>query len=368
MHQNKNVYHALGIMSGTSLDGLDIASCRFEFLRNKWSFELLDATCVRYDSEMKHLLKSAFSASAAEMVSLDAILGKFIGEQIMEFIRNFKTKPELIASHGHTVFHRPDLGYTTQIGSGAHISATTGITTVCNFRELDVALGGQGAPLVPIGDRLLFAEYRACLNLGGFANISYETGGKVQAFDICPVNFVLNRLANKLNLEFDEDGKIASGGCLDMNLLNELNNLSFYSKTGSKSLGQEWVDKEILPMLPNYSQLSIPDLMNTYTQHIAMQLASVLKNTGIEKVLITGGGAYNKYLIECIRRYSATEITIPSKQIIEFKEAIIFALLGILRLRGEINTLSSVTGAKCDSCGGIIYHIKKAGQLSVLLP
>ena len=291
-----------------------------------------------------------------ELALLHNVLGRYIGTQVNEFMADFAEEVELIASHGHTVFHRPDLSMTLQIGSGADIAAICGKPTVCDFRTLDVALGGQGAPLVPIGDELLFGQYDICLNLGGISNLSFRADGQRKAYDISPCNIVLNQLARQLGQEYDADGIIAQSGRIDMPLLEKLNQLEYYQQSGTKSLGREWIDDQFFPILEQ-CQLSIPDQMRTVCEHIAHQIASACNTTGGKTLLITGGGAHNGFLIDLIRQKFHGQVIIPDDKTIDFKEAIIFAFLGMLRANGLPNCLASVTGAKRDSCGGTIYGV-----------
>ncbi len=346
----KNV---IGLMSGTSLDGLDISYIKFH-KKNINFFEIIQAETIEYDSDLVDKLRNSYNYSAMELMKLDADFGKYLGNQVQNFIKKHKIKKvDLIASHGQTVFHRPDLGYTTQIGSGAWINSITKIKTICDFRTQDVALGGQGAPLVPIGDKLLFPEYKYCLNIGGFANISIKDDNNITAFDICPANIVLNHYINKMGLAYDKGGKIASKGEIHSKLLYELNNLSIYKSTSPKSFGWEFVEAEILPIIDNYS-LKIPDILRTYVEHTAMQIAN---KTTDDKMLITGGGAYHNLLIERIDKHTSTQVVIPTKQIIDFKEALIFALLGHLKDERKINILSQVTGAEYDHSSGVIFDV-----------
>ena len=348
-------YYAVGIMSGTSLDGLDLVFSKYTY-SNRWTFEIIKTETISYDKSWKEQLKNAESLSALALTKLHKDYGRFIGEKINQFLHEVKEKPDLIASHGHTVFHQPQHKITLQIGDGAEIASLTGITTISDFRSLDVALGGQGAPLVPIGDELLFNEYDYCLNIGGFANISMIKNQKRVAFDICPANIVLNQLANKLNQPFDIDGNAGQLGTTDSNLLNQLNQIDFYQRPYPKSLGKEWIDEFILPVLTR-SALEINDQISTFYDHISDQITRIISGNPGKKVLVTGGGAYNKYLIERIRAKTQTQIIIPPKNIIEYKEALIFGLLGILRLNRKINCLSTVTGAKASSSSGIIHLI-----------
>ncbi|MDR0755185.1 MAG: anhydro-N-acetylmuramic acid kinase [Prevotellaceae bacterium] len=349
----KNEYNALGIMSGTSLDGLDLALCNF-VKTDKWNYKVIAAATVEYPDNLRSRLEKSIELSAYEFVKLDVELGRFIAEKVNAFLETQNIKPEFIASHGHTTFHQPQIGLTSQTGNGATIAAHTGITTVCDFRTTDVAFGGQGAPLVPVGDELLFEHYGACLNLGGISNISFRLNDKRVAFDISPCNMALNYLANQINMPYDKDGENARKGNTDEILLNKLNNIDFYKKTGAKSLGKEWFDTVFQPYLDK-SEISIYDKLRTVTEHISMQLDNVLDGKNIETVLVTGGGARNVFLIERFNAKGKRKIIIPDSQTIDFKEAIIFAFLGVLRMRGEINCLSAVTGAKIDNCGGCIY-------------
>ncbi len=347
-----NTKYIIGLMSGTSLDGLDLAYVQFD-LDHLADFSILKAETLNYTPDWKAKLQKAFEMSANDLAYLDAQYGLFLGQQVNDFIkRNEIQKVDLIASHGQTIFHRPELGYTTQIGSGAHINALTGIKTICDFRTQDVALGGQGAPLVPIGDRLLFADYDYCLNIGGFANISYDQNGKRIAYDICPTNIVLNHYMQKIGLPYDDKGQLTATGNSNTDLLDHLNQLDFYQSRQPKSLGWEFVTTVILPLIDQYD-LSIPDILNTYTEHLAIQIGS---KTGPGKLLITGGGALNDYMVERIAHYSPAKVVIPDRTIIDYKEALIFALLGLLKDQGKINILSSVTGSKKDHSSGVVYN------------
>lgn len=342
----------VGLMSGTSLDGLDICLTEYDFENRK--FKILQAETVSYSFEMKMSLKNAINLSGEDLTKLDMYYGSYLGEKVLDFIaKNRIEKLCFIASHGHTVFHNPKMGFTLQIGNGIQIFKKTGIKTVYDFRTQDVVFGGQGAPLVPIGDEQLFSKYDACLNLGGFSNISFKKGNTRVAFDICPINIVLNRLAERLGKEFDKGGQIASSGKVNDLLLSQLNQLDFYQTEPPKSLGVEWCNSVIFPLL-NDSSLNSNDTIATFTEHISVQVSKVLNRNSIQDVLITGGGAYNTYLIELIRAKTKAKIIIPEKEIIEFKESLIFGWMGLLKLENQINTLSSVTGADRDHSAGIV--------------
>lgn len=352
---NQN-YHIIGIMSGTSLDGIDLAHIYFTVSDKKWNYEILECETIPYSQKWIDRLKSAVDFIKEELFELNTDYTVFLGNVIKSFIENYQIKNiDAVCSHGHTILHQPQNGFTLQIGNLPEIAKIINQTVVCDFRIQDVKLGGQGAPLVPIGDRILFPEYDYCLNLGGFSNISFEQNSKRIAFDISPVNTVLNFYANKLGLNFDDKGKITQTGKINLELFERLNNIDFYKKPFPKSLGFEFVKEVVLPLIEKHT-ISFEDKMNTFTEHIAFQIATALpKKNGI--MLITGGGAYNDFLIERTKSYlSKMEIVIPDKKTLEYKEALIFGLLGVLKLRNETNILSSVTGAKHDHSSGKIFH------------
>ncbi|QNM85752.1 anhydro-N-acetylmuramic acid kinase [Polaribacter pectinis] len=349
---NKKEVFSIGVMSGTSLDGVDLVYVKFE-KDNYSDFEILHATTIPYSLEWKQFLQNAIHSSEKELEDLDIVYGKYLGGIINNFISNFKIENiDFIASHGHTILHQPEKGITLQVGSGKEISKITKQKVVYDFRTQDVKLGGQGAPLVPIGDELLFSEYDYCLNLGGFANISYKQDDKRIAFDICPVNIVLNKYAQQLGFDYDDKGKIASNGTFLMQLEADLRMLEFYKEKPPKSLGLEWVQKEIFPRLES-STRKPEDLLRTFTDHIAWAITKVI--TKDAKVLVTGGGAFNEYLISKIKQMKKAELIVPSKQIINFKEALIFAFLGLLKIDNQVNCLKSVTGAEKDHSSGVIF-------------
>jgi anhydro-N-acetylmuramic acid kinase len=342
-------------MSGTSLDGLDMAYCTFYKKQDRWTFDFHIGDTISYSSEWKERLKGAMTLSGYGLSMLHVELGQLHGEWVNDFIsKNNITEVNAICSHGHTIFHDPQKSLTLQIGSPAHIAAETKLPVVADFRTKDVALGGQGAPLVPIGDALLFSEYAACLNLGGIANISFQEAGQHIAGDLSICNILLNAIAAMQGKEYDEGGMIARKGKVIDSLLAKWNAIPFYKEALPKSLGREFFEtyyKEDL--LPN--EHSVEDLMRTSVEHIATQISGFVESKSISQILVTGGGAFNDFLIERMRDLSNTEIHIPSREIIQFKEAIIFGFLGALRLSGEVNTLRSVTGASNDSVGGAIW-------------
>ncbi|MES2747003.1 MAG: anhydro-N-acetylmuramic acid kinase [Bacteroidota bacterium] len=349
---NQN-YNVIGVMSGTSLDGIDLAHIHFTISDCKWTFKIHESETIPYPTTWLNKLKIAVGFSEKELAELNENYTEFLGNTIKQFIERHKiSNLDAVCSHGHTILHQPQNGFTLQIGNLPQLAKFVGEKVVCDFRVQDVQLGGQGAPLVPIGDRILFSDYDYCLNLGGFSNVSFEQNGKRIAFDISPVNTVLNFYANTLGLDYDDKGNISRSGKINTELLDELNGLDYYKKPFPKSLGFEFVKETVLPLLEKYS-IPTSAKMHTFTEHIAQQTAMVLGKKG--KLLITGGGAYNDFLIDRLRFYLAEmQIIIPDKKILEYKEALIFALLGVLKLRNEINVLSSVTGASKDHSSGTV--------------
>ena len=338
-------------MSGTSLDGLDICYAKFQNITN-WEFEILKTETIPYSPEWKNRLQNAIQLSAEDLLALDKEYGFYLGEKTQEFIsKNNITDLDFIASHGHTVFHQPQRKFTLQIGDGRAIKLTTKKPVIYDFRSQDVLMGGNGAPLVPIGDELLFSQYDACLNLGGFSNISLKKNHQRIAFDISPVNVVLNYFAEKLGKNYDENGDFARNGAINFKILEELNALTFYQKSAPKSLGVEFVNSEIFPLLKDETPENI---IATFTEHIAEKIAKVFNDNQLKTVLVTGGGTFNTYLLEKIREKSYTELIVPDENIINFKEALIFAFMGVLRVRNEVNVLCSATGSSENHCSGIL--------------
>lgn len=346
-------YLSIGCMSGTSLDGLDLVACRFSKTEH-WKFEVLKAVTVPYSHKWVNRLSQATDMNALKFTELHNDYGRFIGKQVTEFCSGLPQKPDLVSIHGHTIFHQPHKKFTVQIGHGAQVAAVSGLPTACDFRSLDVALKGQGAPLVPIGDELLFGEYELCLNLGGIANVSFREEGERRAFDICPANMAFNHFIKELGYEYDLDGNLGRSGQIHPELLRLLNSLDFYEQKGPKSLGREWFENDFLPLIYSF-QLEPADVLRTLYEHVSDQLSIAVDQYPKGQILITGGGAHNVFLVELFSEKTKHKTILPSEQIIDFKEAIIFALLGVLRLRHEPNCLKSVTGATHDHSGGVIY-------------
>jgi len=357
MTSSKKEWIGLGIMSGTSMDGIDFALCKFNITASQnYTFKILHAETLSYDPEILSKIIQAPEMNALEFIKFHKEYGSYTGLLAKRFLAG-KEKPDFIASHGHTVFHEPNKRLTFQLGDGAFIAAETGISTISDFRNLDTAIGGQGAPLVPIGDKLLFSDFDYCLNLGGFANISFESKEKKRiAYDLCPVNIITNPLSQKLGYKFDNKGEIGKKGEVNNSLLKELNEISYYEMQPPKSLGREFVENTVNPILNKYD-CSVPNLLRTLYEHFAIQITRSIKGTSQNKMLITGGGAHNTFLIHRIRESTSVSIVVPNKEEVEFKEALIFAFLGLRRLEKKENCLSTVTGALSDNCGGSVYYV-----------
>tara|TARA_R110002110_G_scaffold189395_3_gene397561 strand:+ start:142 stop:1206 length:1065 start_codon:yes stop_codon:yes gene_type:complete len=350
----KDEYNVIGVMSGTSLDGIDLVYAKF-CLNETWSFEIVHAETVEYPSNWYEALKELVNTPIEELKAIDTNYTEYIAKVIKNFIIKYQIKNiDAICSHGHTALHQPENKLTYQIGNRPFLAELLKETVVCDFRVQDVELGGQGAPLVPIGDELLFSEFDFCLNLGGFANVSTNFNRNRIAYDICPVNIVLNHYIRKLGLNYDDEGKIASEGMISVKLLNQLNAIEFYKETYPKSLGLEWVNNTVFPLIDTF-KLEIQDVLKTFVEHIAIQIASEINKKHTGSVLITGGGVYNIYLMDRIKAHAVQKIIVPKNEVVEFKEAVIFGFLGVQKLRNEVNCLSSVTGAIKDHSSGKIF-------------
>lgn len=350
-------YRILGVMSGTSVDGIDFAYAEFTHDKS-WKFKIHAAETVPYSEEWETELKEGINLEKDKLEDLNKRYTQLLGSEIKAFIeRNKITDLDGVASHGHTILHQPEKGFTLQIGNLPAISTLCGERVICDFRVQDVELGGQGAPLVPVGDQELFKDYDFCVNLGGFANVSFEKEQKRLAFDICPVNIVLNRYAEKLGKKYDKSGEIAATSENNKELLYALNKLDFYRQSYPKSLGLEWVLSDVLPLIEEF-KLAPEVVIATFTEHAAFQI-SIALGKALKKeapsILITGGGAYNTHLINRIKALSKMEVEVPSPELVEYKEALVFGLMGALRLKNEINVLASVTGAKKDHSSGVIF-------------
>ena len=347
----------IGLMSGTSKDGLDIAHVSFRNSDEGYSFKLLHGLTIAYPKDILDALDSIETLSASNVYQLDKQIGQFYSESVNDFIQKFNINPkdiEAIASHGQTIFHQPSKGFSTQIGCGSTLAFQTGIKVVNDFRTRDILAGGQGAPLVPLGDEYLFSNLaEAFLNIGGFTNISFKKDGQLKAFDICPGNLPINRFANKYGMDFDSGGEISRSGELNTQLLETLNQIEYYNNSGPKSIGTEWLSSEFLSLINDFSVPS--SIMRTIVEHEAIQIAKVLINEKLSSVYITGGGAKNNFLIERIAAHYSGNIIIPELELIDFKEAIIFAFLGYRYLENKATNDPSATGANRAIVSGVLH-------------
>jgi anhydro-N-acetylmuramic acid kinase len=355
-----NQYEVIGMMSGSSLDGLDLARVVFTETQQGWNYNIVAAECISYDDSLRTLIRNIPSRNAYHLAEMHVHLGRIFGQYAAEFIQKSGGKDHIICvvSHGQTIFHQPEKGFTCQIGDGATIASITGVPCVCDLRSADVALGGQGAPLVPGGEQFLFPDQQVFVNIGGIANISIHHQKQITAFDICPGNTLLNFYAQKLGVSFDKGGFLASKGSVILDLLSQWNEVSFLKVAAPKSLGTEHIFENWLN-LDSYLDSKVEDKLTTAVEHIATQISLII-NTIEPKllangVLFTGGGALNEYLMESIRKKTNAEIVIPKSTTINFKEALIMAFLGLQRWLGKTNALSAVTGASRNSIGGAIY-------------
>jgi len=351
----KHSFSVIGLMSGTSLDGVDICAVDFELKANKWSFKIKCADTFSYTNQWIEKLQTATKLNSEELLLLDVELGQLYGKIIRDFIHKHQLKIDFIGSHGHTVFHQPKKGFTLQIGNGQYMANLSQLPVYTNFRSKDVSLGGQGAPLVPIGDLLLFQQYDVCFNFGGICNVSFTQNNKRVAYDVCPFNIPLNLLANQIGRDYDEDGRLAQSGNLDVGLLQQLDALDYYKQPFPKSLGIEWFNDNFYPLL-YHNNSSVKDKMHTVSVHIAKQIALIIDNIEGNEVLFSGGGTYHSFIVDLIKSHTSKNITIPTAQIINYKEALIFAFLAVLKHQNQINVLKSVTGASSDSSSGVLFE------------
>jgi anhydro-N-acetylmuramic acid kinase len=352
-------YSVIGIMSGSSMDGIDLAHCRITSDNGQYSYTIEECETFEYDEIWRLRLSQIRKADALGYSKTDVFYGHYIGHLINKFVAKYNIKADLVASHGHTVFHYPEELITRQVGDGASMSAICHLPVVTDFRSMDVAKKGQGAPLVAIGDQMFFDEYDFCLNLGGFANISGKIGEFRVSFDICPANILLNRVARDLNQEYDHDGEIASQGTINYKLLENLNNIDYYGMPFPKSLNRDWINNELWQIVKEGDKLTPQDKMKTFVDHIGIQISKSLdylsaKKSAGKKVLVTGGGAFNTVLMDHIRTHSEAEFIVPDAKLVKYKEALVFALMGVMRVENQVNIIKTFTGAKSNSISGAL--------------
>lgn len=351
-------FHAIGLMSGSSLDGLDICYVRFRVGDSSFAYEILQADCIEYSNEFRERLRTAPNLSAFEFAKLHTEAGNFFGKLTKNFIQKNKIENlDFICSHGQTIFHQPISGFTSQIGCGAQIAAQTNCKVICDLRTSDIANGGQGAPIVPIAEQYLFSDYKVFLNIGGITNIAFHNDEKIIAYDFCAANTVLNYLAKQKGLDYDKDGKFARSGAIIPDLLINLNEINFCKESAPKSLGSEHIYEDWIPLFDNYDD-SIEDKLATMVEHIGIQVENCINSQILNhnsEMLITGGGALNTFLIERIQQHTKLQVVVPDVLTVQHKEALAMAFIGLLRILEIPNCLPSVTGAKKDTIGGAVY-------------
>ncbi len=354
LFEQKGCLNIIGVMSGTSLDGLDLAYVSFRF-EGQWKYELHCTETIAYSEEWVNELRSLVEQDVATLKSIDEEYTRLLGQCIQQFIATHNvSQVDAVSSHGHTAKHQPEKGITYQIGNRKELATILGIPVVCDFRKQDVALGGQGAPLVPVGDWELFSDFDACVNFGGFANVTFTHLDSPLAYDVGGFNLVFNRISRRLGKAYDKDGEIAHSGTLIPELYSSLEALEYYQLKPPKSLGVEWLEAQVYPLLDTWLEThSEAAVMHTYAKHISNQLARVLSDNN--RILCTGGGAYHRVLLDFLKKQLKGNLHLPSVGIIEFKEAIIFGFLGVLRLLGHPNCFASVTGVSTDHCSGEVY-------------
>ncbi len=356
------VYKVIGLMSGSSLDGLDIVFTELQEAAGRWNYEIIKSACIEYDETWQKKLRGAIDLHALDYQLLHTEYGSFIGKKINEFIglNNLQHKVNLVSSHGHTTFHLPEKKMTHQLGEGAAIASETRLPVVSDLRSMDIAFGGEGAPIVPMGEKLLLTDFNYFLNLGGIANLAIHRENTVIAFDVCAANRVLNMLAEEKGAAYDDGGKIAAGGKINIDLLEKINSLKYFGLAYPKSLANSFGTDIVFPIIKSF-EIKTEDALSTFTEHICIQIKKSLEpftQNEIQKLFITGGGAFNTFLIETLRKHLEEinfEIHIPEDDIVKYKEALIMALLGILRWREQYTILSSVTGASRNSIGGALW-------------
>lgn len=353
----KQYYKAIGLMSGSSLDGLDIVCVSFITNNGKWEFEILQTKVVSLNT-WSNILPKANELSKRELNKISLLFGEFIGEETNQFIEENKIENiDIVVSHGHTIFHYPEKGITCQIGDGQTIANILKLPVINNLRQKDIDVGGQGAPIVPIGDLHLFSQYKFCLNIGGIANISVKQEDKIIAYDMAVANQILNYYSTILGATYDNNGNWAREGNVNLELLAELSELNFYQKEAPKSLDNGY--KNQITKIIHFYNIPTKDILATFTQHLAEIIAKEANKyctTSKDEMLITGGGAFNTYLVELIKNKFKGKVVVPDSSIIENKEALVMAFMGVLFLRNECNVLSSVTGAKQDTICGELHN------------
>ncbi|HET9343553.1 MAG TPA: anhydro-N-acetylmuramic acid kinase [Candidatus Eremiobacteraceae bacterium] len=365
---------AIGLMSGTSADGIDVAAVEVEHEKahGGLGIRVLHFATLPYEATLRERLLSSSSSVGTTIVQLgelNAAVGEAFAAATIEAARRWGLdlgSIDVIGSHGHTMYHAPETCVTIQIGEGAIVAARTGVTCVADFRIADVALGGQGAPLVPFVDAVLFAdpnEYRAALNIGGIANVTLlpdeAHGGRaaIRAFDTGPGNMVIDacvRLASDGESDFDRDGAAAARGIPAHALLDELLDDGYFSRPTPKSTGRErygaayaahvWEQGRRLGLHPD-------DVIATVTALTARTIADAVPSE-CRRIIVSGGGVHNRTLMETLQAsvgkppaHARVERSDVYGIEVDAKEATAFAVLACEAIAGDINHLPATTGA-----------------------
>lgn len=361
---SRNVYRVIATMSGSSLDGLDIAYAHIQ-LDPEPAFRIVAADTFAYTDAELQVLRTVSRTGTHADDQTDQWFGAVSAAYISAFLRQLGYPPvDLVASHGHTTLHKPSLGISQQIGDPQVMANALRLPVIARFRQADVDAGGQGAPLVPLCDQLFFSEYDACLNIGGIANISFETPQGRVGFDICGANQILNFFAEQAGWPYDAEGEMAAAGEMDPALFDQLNAVPFLAAPYPKSLDNHFVHRAFIEPLQR-APLMLNDKLATAAHHIAYQIARVIEQQpgrralADYRLLVTGGGAFNRHLIRLIRDHARIQVQLPDTIIIQYKEALAMALMGVLRFQNRSNFLPSVTGASAAVSGGVIATPEK---------
>jgi anhydro-N-acetylmuramic acid kinase len=348
--------YILGAMSGSSLDGLDLAICSFT---DQSIFTIHNSTTIELPLDLRTKLKNFSTLNAFQIADLDAYFALFSAHSIRDFTNNWIGGISLVVSHGHTLYHNPANAVSWQIGNGGIIAAVTGIDTLCDLRVQDVALGGQGAPLAALVDLNLFKDYTGLLNLGGIANITINQSNTVYSWDISPCNQVFNHLAQKEGKEFDKGGSIARSGKILMELIHKWQENTYFSQMPPKSMDNTWVKENYIKEIDKIDQ-PVKILMASFAEFVAIQLSKDLKSLDLNpgKILVTGGGAFNAHFISRLKVHLSPlnwVVEVAEESLINYKEAMLMAYMGHRYINKKTNTISTATGAEKDLISGALY-------------
>ena len=357
----------LGLMSGTSLDGLDIALCYFEP-----EYQLLHSRCFEFTDDLKQRVLPFMTDQAQsidELMILDRDLATFAAEAILIFLHDHRIDAKevnAIGYHGQTLRHRPDEGCSLQIGNPHILAEMTGIDVIADFRRRDLAAGGEGAPLVPAFHHFLTEKMRrpfALLNLGGIANLSlFCENGEIQGFDTGPANTLIDQwIYQHTGVNFDAEGEWAASGAINQPLLEALLEEPYFQRSAPKSTGRETFNLEWLNhKLTYFGELSPEDIQATLTELTAVTIADALKHAKLNncQLILCGGGARNRYLVERLTTH-LPDFTIIASDLLGWSadamEAAAFAWLAWAFKNKKAGNIPAVTGAFGERRLGALY-------------